>query len=127
MQSNLHTHLIRLKEIHYTNRINPIVAFPGQGVVLYGDKTALSYASAFDRINVRRLFLTIERVIGGAAKSQLFEQNDEAQRSLFFNIVEPYMRDVQGRRGVTDFLVKCDETTTHLMQLIVVSSTQRFS
>ena len=92
----------------YANRINPIVAFPGQGIVLYGDKTALSFASAFDRINVRRLFLTIERVVSGAAKSQLFEQNDEAQRSLFLNIVEPYLRDVQGRRGVTDFLVKCD-------------------
>ena len=94
----------------YSSRINPIVAFPGQGIVLYGDKTAQSFASAFDRINVRRLFLTIERVIGGAAKSQLFEQNDEAQRGLFLNIVEPYMRDVQGRRGVTDFLVKCDES-----------------
>ena len=92
----------------YAARINPIVSFPGQGVVLYGDKTAQGFASAFDRINVRRLFLTIERVIGGAAKSQLFEQNDEAQRSLFLNIVEPYMRDVQGRRGVTDFLIKCD-------------------
>ena len=92
----------------YAARINPIVSFPGQGVVLFGDKTALGFASAFDRINVRRLFLTIERVIGGAAKSQLFEQNDESQRSLFLNIVEPYLRDVQGRRGVTDFLVKCD-------------------
>ena len=92
----------------YSSRINPIVAFPGQGIILYGDKTAQSFASAFDRINVRRLFLTIERVISGAAKSQLFEQNDEAQRGLFLNIVEPYMRDVQGRRGVTDFLVKCD-------------------
>tara|TARA_B100002019_G_scaffold80469_1_gene69465 strand:+ start:985 stop:3237 length:2253 start_codon:yes stop_codon:yes gene_type:complete len=92
----------------YANRINPVVSFPGQGVVLFGDKTALGFASAFDRINVRRLFLTIERVISGAAKSQLFEQNDDAQRSLFLNIVEPYMRDVQGRRGVTDFLVKCD-------------------
>ena len=92
----------------YAARINPIVSFPGQGVVLFGDKTALGFASAFDRINVRRLFLTIERVIGGAAKAQLFEQNDETQRSLFLNIVEPYMRDVQGRRGVTDFLVKCD-------------------
>ena len=92
----------------YAARINPIVSFPGQGVVLYGDKTALGFASAFDRINVRRLFLTIERVISGAAKSQLFEQNDESQRSLFLNIVEPYLRDVQGRRGVTDFLVKCD-------------------
>ena len=92
----------------YAARVNPIVSFPGQGVVLYGDKTAQGFASAFDRINVRRLFLTIERVISGAAKAQLFEQNDEAQRSLFLNIVEPYMRDVQGRRGVTDFLIKCD-------------------
>ena len=92
----------------YANRINPIVSFPGQGVVLFGDKTALGFASAFDRINVRRLFLTIERVISGAAKAQLFEQNDETQRALFLNIVEPYLRDVQGRRGVTDYLVKCD-------------------
>ena len=93
----------------YANRINPVVSFPGQGIVLFGDKTAQGFASAFDRINVRRLFLVIERVIGEAAKTQLFEQNDEAQRSLFVNIVEPYLRDVQGRRGVTDFLVKCDE------------------
>ena len=92
----------------YSARVNPIVSFPGQGVVLFGDKTALGFASAFDRINVRRLFLTIERVISGAAKAQLFEQNDESQRSLFVNIVEPYLRDVQGRRGVTDYLVKCD-------------------
>ena len=92
----------------YSARINPVVSFPGQGVILFGDKTALGYASAFDRINVRRLFLTIERVISGAAKAQLFEQNDESQRSLFVNIVEPYLRDVQGRRGVTDYLVKCD-------------------
>ena len=94
----------------YANRINPIVSFPGQGVVLFGDKTALAQSSAFDRINIRRLFLTIERVIAGAARSQLFEQNDDAQRSLFVNIVEPYLRDVQGRRGVIDFLVKCDGT-----------------
>ena len=92
----------------YSARINPVVSFPGQGVILFGDKTALGFASAFDRINVRRLFLTIERVISGAAKAQLFEQNDESQRSLFVNIVEPYLRDVQGRRGVTDYLVKCD-------------------
>lgn len=94
----------------YAARINPIVSFPGQGIVLFGDKTAQGFASAFDRINVRRLFLVLERVIGEAAKTQLFEQNDEAQRNLFINIVEPYLRDVQGRRGVTDFLVKCDET-----------------
>ena len=94
----------------YSARINPVVSFPGQGIVLFGDKTAQGFASAFDRINVRRLFLTIERVISGAAKSQLFEQNDETQRGFFLNIVEPYLRDVQGRRGVTDFLVKCDES-----------------
>ena len=92
----------------YSARVNPIVSFPGQGIVLFGDKTAQSFASAFDRINVRRLFLVIERVIATAAKSQLFEQNDEQQRGLFLNIVEPFLRDVQGRRGVTDFLVKCD-------------------
>ena len=79
-------------------------------MVLFGDKTALGFASAFDRINIRRLFLVIERVVAGAAKAQLFEQNDEAQRSLFVNIIEPYLRDVQGRRGVTDFVVKCDST-----------------
>ena len=94
----------------YANRVNPIVAFPGQGVVLFGDKTALGFASAFDRINIRRLFLVIERVIQSAAKAQLFEQNDESQRSLFVNIIEPYLRDVQGRRGITDFIVKCDST-----------------
>ena len=94
----------------YSARVNPIVSFPGQGIVLFGDKTAQGFASAFDRINVRRLFLTIERVISGAAKAQLFEQNDETQRGFFLNIVEPYLRDVQGRRGVTDFLVKCDES-----------------
>ena len=93
----------------YANRINPIVTFPGQGTVLYGDKTALSFSSAFDRINVRRLFLTIERFIEQAAKTQLFEQNDAEQRGFFLNIVEPYMTTVQGRRGVIDFLVKCDE------------------
>ena len=93
----------------YAERINPVVTFPGQGVILFGDKTALGYQSAFDRINVRRLFLTLERVIGESAKAQLFEQNDETSRSLFRNLVEPYLRDVQGRRGVTDFLVKCDE------------------
>jgi len=93
----------------YASRVNPVVSFPGQGIILFGDKTAQGFASAFDRINVRRLFLVIERVIATAAKTQLFEQNDEAQRNLFLNIVEPYLRDVQGRRGVTDFLVKCDE------------------
>jgi hypothetical protein len=94
----------------YSERINPIVSFPGQGIVLFGDKTALGHASAFDRINVRRLFLTIEKVIGRSAKALLFSQNDETSRSQFRNFVEPYLRNIQGRRGVTDFLVKCDNT-----------------
>ena len=93
----------------YASRVNPIVSFPGQGIVLFGDKTALGYQSAFDRINVRRLFLILERTIGAAAKQQLFQQNDATTRSTFRNIVEPYLRDVQGRRGVYDFLVKCDD------------------
>lgn len=94
----------------YTERVNPIVSFPGQGIILFGDKTALGYASAFDRINVRRLFLTIEKVIGRSAKALLFAQNDETSRSQFRNFVEPYLRNIQGRRGVTDFLVKCDSS-----------------
>jgi hypothetical protein len=94
----------------YANRINPIVTFPGQGAVLFGDKTALSTPSAFDRINVRKLFLTVERAIEEAAKAQLFEINDEVTRGVFRAIVEPFLRDVQSRRGITDFLVVCDET-----------------
>lgn len=94
----------------YSNRINPIVSFPGQGAVLFGDKTALSTPSAFDRINVRKLFLTVERAIEEAAKAQLFEINDEVTRGVFRAIVEPFLRDVQSRRGITDFLVVCDET-----------------
>jgi len=94
----------------YAARVNPIVAFPGEGIVLFGDKTALSFASAFDRINVRRLFLVIEEAISNAAKTQLFELNDEFTRQQFKNIVEPFMRSVQSRRGVLDFLVVCDGT-----------------
>jgi hypothetical protein len=94
----------------YSNRINPIINYPGSGVVLYGDKTALSYTSAFDRINVRRLFITIENAIRSAADAQLFEFNDAATRANFVNIVEPYLRDVQAKRGITDFLLVCDET-----------------
>jgi len=94
----------------YANRINPIVTFPGQGAVLFGDKTALSTPSAFDRINVRKLFLVVERAIEEAAKAQLFEINDETTRGVFRAIVEPFLRDVQSRRGITDFLVVCDET-----------------
>ena len=93
----------------YQNRINPIVTFPGEGTVLFGDKTAQGFASAFDRINVRRLFLQLESIIGAAAKTQLFELNDETTRSTFINLVEPYLRDVEGKRGITEFLVVCDE------------------
>lgn len=94
----------------YANRINPIAVFPGQGAVLFGDKTALSNPSAFDRINVRKLFLVIEAAIEEAAKAQLFEINDETTREVFKSIVVPFLRDVQARRGVTDFLVVCDAT-----------------
>ena len=94
----------------YASRVNPIVAFPGQGIVLFGDKTALSTASAFDRINVRRLFLVIEKAIATAAKSQLFELNDEFTRQGFKNVVDPYLRGVQSRRGVVDYLVVCDRS-----------------
>jgi hypothetical protein len=94
----------------YTNRINPIIFSPGAGFILFGDKTALSYSSAFDRINVRMLFLTIEKSIEEAARAQLFEFNDAITRSNFINIVEPYLRDVRSKRGITEFLVVCDET-----------------
>ena len=94
----------------YANRINPIAVFPGQGAVLFGDKTGLSAPSAFDRINVRRLFIVLEKAIATASKFQLFEFNDEFTRANFRNIVEPFLREVQGRRGITDFLVVCDET-----------------
>ena len=94
----------------YQARVNPISFQPGIGILLFGDKTALGYASAFDRINVRRLFLTVEQALEGAAKAQLFELNDEITRANFINIVEPYLRDVQAKRGLYDFLVICDET-----------------
>ena len=94
----------------YKAGINPIVAFPGQGIVLFGDKTLQAKPSAFDRINVRRLFITLEKAISTAAKFQLFELNDEFTRATFRNAVEPFLRDVQGRRGITDFLVICDNT-----------------
>ena len=94
----------------YAARINPVVAFPGQGIVLFGDKTALAYQSAFDRINVRRLFLVLEDAISNAAKTQLFELNDEFTRASFKNIVEPFLRSVQSRRGIVDFLVVCDSS-----------------
>jgi hypothetical protein len=92
----------------YKARVNPIVSFPGQGIVLYGDKTALSKPSAFDRINVRRLFIVLEKAIATFSKFQLFELNDEFTRSAFRAAVEPYLRNVQARRGITDFRVICD-------------------
>jgi len=98
------------RDLLYSARINSIISQKGAGVVLYGDKTGLAYASAFDRINVRRLFLTVEQALEGAANSQLFELNDANTRANFVNIVEPYLRDVQAKRGIYDFLVVCDET-----------------
>ena len=94
----------------YPARINPVISEPGEGTLLFGDKTALSRPSAFDRINVRRLFLVLEKAIATAAKFQLFEFNDEFTRAQFKNLVEPFLRDVQGRRGITDFSVVCDES-----------------
>ena len=94
----------------YPQRINSIITQPGIGTLLFGDKTALGYASAFDRINVRRLFLTIEQALQKAAEAQLFELNDEITRANFKNIVEPYLRDVEAKRGLYGFLVVCDKT-----------------
>jgi phage tail sheath protein FI len=98
------------RDILYQARVNPVVNFPGQGVVLFGDKTALAKPSAFDRINVRRLFLVLEKAIATAAKYMLFEFNDEFTRAQFRSMVEPFLRDVQGRRGIFDFKVVCDST-----------------
>jgi len=94
----------------YGKRVNPIVSFPGQGIVLYGDKTALRSPSAFDRVNVRRLFLILERTIKDFSKSVLFELNDTTTRNNFATQVNNYMRDIQARRGMTDFLVVADES-----------------
>ena len=94
----------------YPKRINSIINSPGTGIILFGDKTALGYNSAFDRINVRRLFLTVEQAFKSAGDAQLFELNDEVTRANFINIVEPYLRDVQAKRGLFGFLVVCDET-----------------
>jgi phage tail sheath protein FI len=94
----------------YKKGINPVVTFPGQGTVLYGDKTLLATPSAFDRINVRRLFIVLEKAIANAAQSSLFEFNDEFTRTQFKNLVEPFLREVQGRRGIYDFRVVCDES-----------------
>ena len=101
----------------YKARVNPLVSLPGQGTLLFGDKTLLSRPSAFDRINVRRLFIALEKAISTAAKAQLFEFNDEFTRAQFRNLVEPFLRDVKGRRGLTDFQVICD-TTNNTSQVI---------
>ena len=94
----------------YKTGVNPIVTFPGSGTVLFGDKTLQSKPSAFDRINVRRLFIVLEKAISTASKASLFEFNDEFTRAQFRNMVEPFLRDVMGRRGITDFKVVCDGT-----------------
>ena len=98
------------RDVLYKSGVNPVVSFPGQGTVLFGDKTLLAKPSAFDRINVRRLFIVLEKSISTASQFTLFEFNDEFTRANFVNLVEPFLRDVQGRRGITDFRVVCDET-----------------
>ena len=98
------------RDVLYSNRINSVIFSAGSGIVLFGDKTALAKSSAFDRINVRRLFLYLENAISNAAKDQLFEFNDEITRTNFVNIVEPFLRDVQAKRGLQDYVVICDET-----------------
>lgn len=98
------------RDVLYRAKINPVITQPGQGTVLFGDKTFAPTTSAFDRINVRRLFIVLEKAIGVAAKSTLFEFNDDFTRAQFKNLVEPFLRDVQGRRGIYDFRVVCDET-----------------
>jgi phage tail sheath protein FI len=94
----------------YKQGVNPVVSFPGQGTLLFGDKTLLAKPSAFDRINVRRLFIVLEKAIAQAAKFSLFELNDEFTRAQFVALVVPFLRDIQGRRGITDFKVVCDST-----------------
>jgi len=98
------------RDILYSNRVNPVILSPGAGIILFGDKTGFGKSSAFDRINVRRLFIYLEDAISAAAKDQLFEFNDELTRTNFVNIVEPFLRDVQAKRGIFDFVVICDET-----------------
>jgi len=98
------------RDILYSNRINPVIQSPGAGIILFGDKTGFGKASAFDRINVRRLFIFLEDAISAAAKDQLFEFNDELTRTNFVNIIEPFLREVQSNRGIFDFVVICDET-----------------
>jgi len=98
------------RDVLYSNRINPVIFSPGAGIILFGDKTGFGKSSAFDRINVRRLFIFLEDAISAAAKDQLFEFNDEITRTNFVNIIEPFLRDVQSKRGIFDYVVICDET-----------------
>jgi len=100
----------RQRDTLYSNRINPVIFSPGAGIILFGDKTGFGKSSAFDRINVRRLFIYLEDAISAAAKDFLFEFNDEITRTTFVNIVEPFLRDVQSKRGIFDYVVICDET-----------------
>ena len=108
MQSKLHTTQPNHNVTNFMLSVNPITSFPGQGIVLFGDKTALRSPSAFDRINVRRLFLVLERTLKDFSKGVLFELNDETTRLNFTTQVDNYMRDIQARRGMTDFLVVAD-------------------
>ena len=103
----------------YVVGVNPVVSFPGEGTVLYGDKTLLSRPSVFDRINVRRLFIVLEKAIARAARNSMFEFNDQFTRSQFVNLIEPFLRDVQGRRGITDFRIICDgsNNTSNIIDL----------
>ena len=94
----------------YSNRVNPVIFSPGSGIILFGDKTGLAKASAFDRINVRRLFIYIENAVKAAADDQLFEFNDETTRNNFVNIVDPFLRDILAKRGIIDYRVICDES-----------------
>ena len=98
------------RDLLYPKRINPVIYSSGAGIILFGDRTGLAVASAFDRINVRKLFMTIEETIERASRASLFEFNDAITRTNFVNIVEPYLRDVQAKRGIQDFVVICDET-----------------
>ena len=98
------------RDVLYSNRVNSVIFSPGSGIILFGDRTGLAKASSFDRINVRRLFIYIENAISAAAKDQLFEFNDNTTRSTFVNIVEPFLRDIQAKRGIIDFRVVCDGT-----------------
>ena len=98
------------RDLLFSSRVNPVVTFPGEGTVLYGDKTAVAYSSAFSRINVRKLFIYVEKQIAKIARNVLFEFNDVPTRTIFKNNTNPFLRDVQSKRGIIDFLIVCDDT-----------------